>query len=92
MDNVVAETMVFLYSMSALLKGVVTSFFLRQHLLLVSQLFIFFFKAFPFLILTFSGMVQQRADLYSVAVFLGKADLGPVSSIHQSSNIRTIYS
>ena len=75
MDNVGAETMVFLYSMSTLLKGVVTSVFLRQHLLLVKPTVQFFFQAFPFLILTFSGMVQQRADLYSVAVFLGKTDL-----------------
>ena len=32
--------------------------------------------SFPFLLLTFSGMLQTRMDLYIVAVFLSKAEVG----------------
>jgi O-antigen/teichoic acid export membrane protein len=59
------------FTIAIAFKGVVTAFFLRSYLeirLLISTKF--FTKASPFLLLTFSAMLQQRADLYCVAYFL----------------------
>jgi O-antigen/teichoic acid export membrane protein len=59
------------FTISVAFKAICTSFVLRSYLTnLISISTKYFTKATPFLFLTFSAMLQQRADLYCVAYFL----------------------
>mgnify|MGYP001610609217 CR=1 FL=1 len=68
------QTLVFLFTASMAWKAGVTAFFFRSFLNFSLPDKKFYFQAFPFLLITFSAMLQQRADLYSVAYYLPQQD------------------
>jgi hypothetical protein len=73
-DKVTVETLLLTYSSAMALKALLFLFVYRNAMALSPIKFDFFKQAFPFLLLSFSGMLQQRVDLFCVAYFLGDKD------------------
>jgi O-antigen/teichoic acid export membrane protein len=70
----------YLYALSFLFRAVTTLVFYRKKIsrlreqLSLPKLQEFFVPAFPFFLLTLSAMLQQRADLYTVALYLSPTE------------------
>jgi O-antigen/teichoic acid export membrane protein len=73
-ERIETSTIVLFLTGSMLLKAIMSIIFFRSFLKIEWPQKAYFLAAFPFLLLTFSAMLQQRADLYCVAYFLPKAD------------------
>jgi O-antigen/teichoic acid export membrane protein len=66
--------LIYLFSASMLWRATAATFFFRSYLNFSLPDKKFYFQAFPFLLITFSAMLQQRSDLYSVAYYLPQHD------------------
>ncbi len=64
------ENLLLLFSLSMGLRALFYFIYLRKWVSVSSFKLVYFKKAFPFLLLTFSAMLQQRTDLFCVAYFL----------------------
>jgi O-antigen/teichoic acid export membrane protein len=74
-QSIAVYFLIVLFTLSMLWRALATSFFFREH---ISYKFSFskefLIQSFPFLLLTFSAMLQQRADLYTAAYFLNDTE------------------
>ena len=71
-------TLLLYYTASHVWRAVFCFIYFRKEITGLPQkikMLSYLIAAFPFLLLTFSGMLQARADVYSVAYFLPKKDL-----------------
>jgi len=71
-------TLILIYTLSYVLKSTLALLFYKKNFISVPSKFIsinYFVAAFPFLMISFSGMLESKADLYSVAWFLKKEEL-----------------
>jgi O-antigen/teichoic acid export membrane protein len=77
-----AKNILFLFALSFLFKGFVSVIyhyklvFVKREWLSAQKIRQFFFQATPFFLLSISGMLQQRIDLYCVAYFTEPATTG----------------
>lgn len=79
LDKLTFSSLVLLYTFSASLKTGLALFYYKNIFSLLSfkmRSTSYFISAFPFLLITFSGMLESKADLYGVAYFLNKEELG----------------
>lgn len=74
-ETVNVEMLVILFALSMSFRAAVFAFYYRHRISLSAPGFQFFKDAFPFLLLTFSAMIQQRMDLYCVALYLDKQEI-----------------
>lgn len=72
--TVTLEKLVILYTISMTMRAFAFALFYRNRVIISFTGLQFLKDSFPFLLLTFSAMLQQRMDLYSVAYFLGEED------------------
>ncbi len=68
------SSLILLLAASILLKAIISLITFRSFITIQWPQKEYYLAAFPFLLLTFSAMLQQRADLYCVAYFLPKED------------------
>ncbi len=69
------ENLIILLCLSTVIKASFSVIFFWRKISFLPPRVEFFKHAFPFLLLTFSAMAQQRADLYCVAYFLPKIEV-----------------
>ena len=74
LNTVDIEGLVILFTLSMLVRAVAFAFFYRRQISFQRPSLQYFKDAFPFLLLTFSAIVQQRMDLYCVAYYLNEPD------------------
>jgi O-antigen/teichoic acid export membrane protein len=85
-NTLTLSVIISLYTLSVLIKSGIAIIYYRK--IVVGELFSktkpkyhfktslnYFIVSFPFLLLTFSGMLQSKTDLYTVAYFLKKTDV-----------------
>lgn len=68
------DTIIFLFSASMVWKAGLSVIFFRHWISPRLPDLVYFREAFPFFLLTLSGMLQQRTDLYCVTYFLNDQD------------------
>ncbi len=68
------ESVVSLFARSMTWRAAVSIFFYRKWLVFHTPVLAYFKDASPFFLLTISGMLQQRTDLYCVTYFLNKEE------------------
>ncbi len=75
LKNINLSTLLILFTFGMAFKATAFLLLYRKYIGKPAIQLKFFKHAFPFLLLTFSAMLQQRIDLYSVAYFLSNSDL-----------------
>jgi len=70
------QIVVALFALGMVLRALASAWRFRSTIRWAQPSRQFFLDAWPFLLLMFSAMLQQRADLYNVALFLNHGDVG----------------